>query len=648
MTLYRQLSIFTVFILVAMFIGTCVITVNNSRDFLINQLHTHAEDTATMLGLSASSSIADQGTLETLANAVFDSGDYRLIRITDIHGKTLVKRSIPVTIENVPNWFVNLLSLPSPSGQSFIMKGWHKLGLVTIKSHPGYAYMEAWGNVTETLAWFSISAVVVLLIAFSCLGKILRPLSAVEQQAESIGRKEFVIQKELPKTRELRQVVAVMNKLSKNVRKMFEEQSELTESYRKQLFSNPLTGLPNRRYFNSQLNHLVQSREKFDSGALILVALDHLAPINRQAGYESGDQVLKKTAEILNFLNETLSDTVLAHISGSEFALLVPEADAKESERIASQIGDSMLELHSLGFEEALVSASVGVALYRQGLNPSEFLSDADHALRSAQNKGGGKWHRNPQEIAGTSPSQSGTGYWREKLNEIVRSGQIVLHYQPVVDSGGRILHYEVLSRIEGSDNQLIPAGVFMPMAEHQGLCTDLDKLILSTWLNRLPETNTMDKFAINLSSGSLRNPDFTNWLSLKLESHPAAHSKLIFELSEHAVLCQIDIVKNLIDRLAPFDCRLAVDHFGRGFRSFSYLSTLNIEYLKIDGGFVHEITENAENRFFVGALIRTAHELEIPVIAQCVETAEDRNALSEIHVDGYQGFYIGMPTPEI
>lgn len=649
MTLYRQLSIIIIFIFLAMFTGTFAITLDNSRQYLNSQLQSHAQDTATMLGLSISPYLKDKAVLDTMVNAVFDRGDYRLIRIENLAGKAISERTVRVVIENVPNWFIRFIPLITPVGDSLVMSGWNKMGTVYVESHPGYAYQEAWRNVTDTFFWFLACAVLIFSLGLMLLRQVMKPLHAVEIQAEAICRKEFIIQKEIPKTRELQRVVTVMNKLSIKVEEMFLEQAELAEGLRKQLFSSSVTGLGNRRYFDLQLKHLIDSPEELDSGVLFLIALQNLDQINREYGYQAGDKVLQKTAAILQKQSELAGSSLLAHFSGSEFVLFLPVMPEDEVDQLADRICRSLVELQSLGISEVQASGHVGVAVFQAGQSSSELFSCADLALRNAQAQGVGAWHRNPNEVFGNQITIYGAQEWRQRLQKAVKSNRINLFFQPVTTIDGAIMHHEVLARIPDYQGRLIPAGVFMPMAERENLAVELDKIIVTTLLEFMArQKNRSDCFAINLSPRSVQNSDFVNWLADRLKSHSKFAARLFVEMAEHGVFCQVETIRSFVDRIAPLNCRFAIDHFGKGFTSFSYLRKLKVSYLKIDGGFIRHIANNEENQFFVQALSKTAHELEIPVIAEYVEEQEDKDALLMLSIDGLQGFLIGEPAEPI
>ena len=166
MTLYRQLGIFTLVLFFMLFTGTWLANLESTRSFLIDQLESHAQDTATSLGLSISQHNIDNDkpAIESMINAVFDRGYYRIIRYTDAQQNVLFDRVLDVSIENVPQWFISLIPLKTPEATANVMAGWHQAGSVFVKSHPGYAYKTLWENVVRMTLWFLICAIIVLVV----------------------------------------------------------------------------------------------------------------------------------------------------------------------------------------------------------------------------------------------------------------------------------------------------------------------------------------------------------------------------------------------------------------------------------------------------------------------------------------------------
>jgi len=272
MTLYRQLLIFTLVLFFLLFSGTWFAKLNSTRAFLLDQLQSHAQDTATSLGLSISPHMEknDLPAVETMFNAVFDRGYYRIVRLTDVENKVLIDRTQEVAIEGVPQWFVNFVPLATPSATSIVLSGWNQAGTVLVESHPGYAYRTLWETVVSTSLWFLAMIIVVLVGGGLGLRVLLKPLKMVEHQAEILCRRQYEIQTRLPRTRELRRVVEAMNRMTSKVKDMFDEQARVAERLRKNAYHDSLTGLGNRRYLEGQVATRLDRGDSLVHGAFLL------------------------------------------------------------------------------------------------------------------------------------------------------------------------------------------------------------------------------------------------------------------------------------------------------------------------------------------------------------------------------------------
>ncbi|MBT3060907.1 MAG: GGDEF-domain containing protein, partial [Candidatus Thiodiazotropha sp. (ex Lucina pensylvanica)] len=255
MTLSRQLIILITVLLVLVFTGTFFISVQNTRAYLESQLESHAQDTATSLGLSISKHMADGdlATITSMTDAIFDRGYYRLVVVQDMQGEPLVERSLAVTLEGVPPWFIERFPLTTPRGEAIVMSGWVQAGKVVVQSHPGFAHRQLWENSVEVFWWFLVSALVVLFLGLLSLQLVLKPLRQVEQQANAIVNREFPIIERLPGTPDLRRIVLAMNRMSSKVKEMIEKLERLTEGLHRQASRNPVTDLTNKRFFHNTM-----------------------------------------------------------------------------------------------------------------------------------------------------------------------------------------------------------------------------------------------------------------------------------------------------------------------------------------------------------------------------------------------------------
>jgi len=646
MTLSRQLIILVITLVAVLFAGSFAVSVHNARDYLESQLGSHAQDAATSLGMSATSHVAqkDQAMVTTMVNAMFHRGDYLSIRFEDLQGQVLIERIGNVYVEDVPDWFVQALTLEPPQRSATMMSGWRQIGRVLVTSHPGLAYRQLWQTVQQTINLFLICALLVLLAGLVGLRVLLRPLKEVELQAEAICNREFPVVQRKPFTLEFRRVVEAMNRLSSKVAGMLSDSEEMAGRLRQQAFQDPVTGLANRRQFMDLLEHQLAESGEVDSGGLLLLQLKDLKGFNQAQGYAAGDRLLAETAQAIGTALDGQMPAIVAHLSGADFAILFESVSESRLRELADDILGAVAALYGqLDLPSSDVAHAGGVVC--SGQSATELLSEADMALREAQREAANalvvRCHR-------TAPGDARTGSeWRSLIEHAIRERRFRLLRQAVVScKGGELLHHEVFLRIPDPEHRGldIAAAVFMPMVEHAGLATIVDKAVLEAVIVAIEAGSYPGRVAINLSPASLGAQDFLTWLVGKLQQHPVAARRLILELQEYGVSANVERLVTWIRDLSPLGVEFSLDHFGKGFSSFAYLRSVKAHYIKVDGSFVRNLDQQDDNRFFLRAVADIAHGLDMLVIADSVETEPVWDALQDLGIDGGRGFWLGPP----
>lgn len=646
MTLLRQLLIAILTLLSVVLVGSVAISVAHTRSYLNAQLRSHAQDAATSLGLSLSSSAAegDQATIEAMVDALFDSGYYRAVEVVDIEGRTLVEREQAARFDDVPAWFVRLLPLHTPGGEALLMSGWRQLGTITVTSNPGYAYLELWRTARDSAGLFALIAAVAAGLAALGVHVLLRPLRATEAQAAAIADREFPVQERLPRTRELRRVVEAMNHMSRKVRQMLDEQIALGERLREQAFRDPVTGVGNRALFERDLAHLLESHEAHFEGLLVLVQVRHLRHVNETHGYAAGDELLRKAASALGDAAGAFRPHCLARLTGADFGLLVPASDDDEVTSLGAALGEALARLYEGGVAPDADVGHIGMARRAPADTAATLLSRADAALRAAQATAGNTWQLARGDV--TRPARPASA-WRTLIADSLANARIELYAQPVLrpHDHAAVLHHEVLLRLP-TDEGLLPAGGFMPMAERLGLAPAVDRAVISAvlaWLALSPGTGPL---AVNLSPGSLADPQFLDWLLAQLDQHTPVAPRLAFELPEYGASSDTPALRALAGGLAARGCGLGLDHFGRGFNPLGYLAGLKLAYIKVDGRYIQALAGEPDSRQFIGTLREIAHGLDCLIIAEGVENAAQLAAVAELRLDGAQGYHLAEPRP--
>jgi len=432
------------------------------------------------------------------------------------------------------------------------------------------------------------------------------------------------------------------------VKEMFEEQVAIAEGLKKYAYHDPLTDLGNRRFFESQLTARLDRRDSITKGIVLLAHMNELQELNQQKGFQAGDELLQKVATILQEATKQHPNSVLARLTGGDFGIFIPDASSWDAEKIADTL---IHKLSQLAVEQLTLTDNVGhigAVSYERSTTLGRLLSEADLALRSAQQTGPNKWQLNTI-TAETEEMPMGQQKWKEILDQALTERNVTLYAQPVVNALDKkqIFHLEIFSRIIQEDGSLLSAGLFMPFAERLHLVSYLDRIVLEEVMKIDSRDKNIDNIAVNISSTSLENDSFRRWIYSALKNLSENTPRINFEFAEFGAVQNLDLVKEFSLVVKQYGHIVGLDHYGQSFTHLGYLKTLRPDYVKIDRGYTGELKdEDSDSRFFVGSLCSVAHSLDINVIAEGVETEQQWELLKELNIDSIQGYIVDRPKP--
>ncbi len=646
MSLFKQLLIAICLFLVVAFGGSFMVGLESSREQYVNQLRSHAQDAATALGLSLTPHIDDPAMVELMVSSIFDSGYFERIRVVDLAtGKVLVERQgVPDAVASgAPQWFVSLIGLPSAGGDAVVSRGWTQAARVEVVSHPMFAIARLWQSALGSLGWLLLCGVVSALLGAWLLRRQLRPLDYMVAQSHAIARREFLSLPELPRTPELRRVVEAMNQMVEKLKALFQEQAERSERLRDEAYQDSLTGLGNRRFFDLQLQARLSAEDQVSSGYLLLLRVLDLAGLNLRLGAQHTDALLKAVAEQLQRASQGLgAGRTLARTRGGEFALLAPGLLEEEAEQLATRLEGMLASLASTGASDQPRVAAFGLVPFHPGEAPASLMLRADQALAQAECQQHSAWARLDSEAA---PVTDARHSWHQLLERALREKRFELYFQPVVacEDTELVLHHKVLSRLPDGRGGSLAAGRFLPWLERFGWSAQLDLLMLDLTLAHLAGHDQV--LALNLSGALLRDERALARAFERLRQHPQYGGRLVLELEEDQLPDQAAL-EALTRRLRELGYGLALQHFGGRFSMIGNLARLGLAYLKIDGSHIRAIDTENDKRLFIEAMQHAAHSIDLPLIAERVETEAEFRVLRGMGIEGVQGQLFGAPRP--
>ncbi|MCK8686778.1 cyclic di-GMP receptor LapD [Pseudomonas umsongensis] len=644
MSLFKQLLIAICLFLVVAFTGSFMVSLESSRTQYVNQLRSHAQDGATALAVSLTPNIDDPAMVELLVSSLFDSGYYASIRVVDLSDdKVIVERSGMPTVNNVPQWFIKLIGLEAAGGDAIVSRGWEQAARVEVVSHPMFALAKLWQSALGSLGWLLLCGAVSAVLGALLLRRQLKPLDYMVKQSHAIARREFLSLPDLPRTPELRRVVQAMNQMVEKLKALFQEQAERSERLRIESYQDNLTGLANRRYFEMQLNARVSNTEQASSGYLLLLRVNDLAGLNQRLGGQRTDELLKAVGLQLSRECAKYPETqnLVTRIRGGEFAVLAPGLVREEALQLARSLDNALASLHATGATDVASVASIGLAPFAHDDSPQAVLGLADQALAQAESQTDTHWVcLDRSALAGVGDDHH---TWHTLLDQALTQRRFKLYFQPVVASQDTqlVLHHKVLTRLIDDRGQSIPAGSFLPWLQRFGWVARLERLVLERVLEQMGDHE--QSLALNLSSATLEDPKALNALFETLRSHSNLGSRLTLEIGEEQLPEQA-MLENLTRRLRELGFSLSLQHFGGRFSIIGNLARLGLAYLKIDGSYIRAIDQESDKRLFIEAVQRAAHSIDLPLIAERVETEGELTVIREMGVYGVQGRLLGEP----
>ena len=425
------------------------------------------------------------------------------------------------------------------------------------------------------------------------------------------------------------------------------------EAVRKLAFFDPLTGLPNRRLLMERLEHaLEQCARQGERGALLFVDLDNFKSVNDTAGHNQGDLLLQEVATILGRC--VRRDDTVARLGGDEFVVMLDGLGgdamvaAGHAETVATKILHALHKTFALGGSEHRASASIGITLF--GENPGERVDEplkrADLAMYESKLAG-----RNTLRFF--DPRMQARVSTRAELESALWVGlekeQFLLEYQPQVLSDGQITGVEALLRWRHPERGMVSPAEFIPLAEENGFILPLGRWVLESACAQLAywahdERMAHLSIAVNVSARQFRQDTFVADVIEILERSGANPARLKIELTENSLVTDIESVIGKMAALKARGVGFSLDDFGTGYSSLAYLKRLPLDQIKIDQGFVRDILMDPNDAAIAKMVIVLADSLGLAVIAEGVETEEQRDYLAEQGCLSYQGYFFSRP----
>jgi diguanylate cyclase (GGDEF)-like protein/PAS domain S-box-containing protein len=437
--------------------------------------------------------------------------------------------------------------------------------------------------------------------------------------------------------------------------KLSEEKKRVQSTLRAlsyQASHDALTGLINRREFESRLNQALAGVRRGDelSYMLLYLDLDQFKLVNDTCGHPAGDRLLKQVTGLLQ--TRIRGTDTLARLGGDEFGILLADCSHEQAMKIAETLCQAIRDYRFVWHDGALnIGVSIGlVAITREAESMAALMSAADVACYAAKDQGRNRVHvYQPDNV----PERHREMQWVSRITRACEEDRLELYFQPIVPIGANRdprPHYELVLRMRDESGELVLPNAFIPAAERYNVMPMIDRWVVRQALASLAH-HTLDQdppytLSVNLSGTSLNDDRFLEFLISELAAHPLSPGAICFEITETAAIYNLAKVVYFMRELKGRGCSFSLDDFGSGLSSFMYLKTLPVNYLKIDGQFIEHVADNPIDRSMVEAISQIGRAMGIQTIAEKVESAEVMAELGRLGIGYAQGFYIAPPQP--
>ena len=635
------------------FISSSIVTVafsayelNSAQDEQIESLNTLSKMMAP--NITTALIFEDSDAIQELINPILTRSDVISVSVSNHEGKQLAITQSLIFSDSIKQT-VEIKKPLKIDGNS--------LGELIIRANNSYIDNRVAFYIKFIIGLTLLSFAVSLIISLLLRRRFLSPILYLAQTANDITKSnDYSLRAEQLSNDEVGELTVCFNDmlytieqrehaLENQVKTRTQELENANSELHRYAYQDGLTDLPNRRFFYEEIQTLISNDNT--SFALIFLDLDGFKDVNDSLGHDYGDLLLHHVA---NRLKACIDDEdIIARLGGDEFTLILKDANQTFAVKAADKIKQALLTPIQLKEETVCVTASIGITLYPEhGSTVEKLVKRADQAMYLSKKKG-----RNRYEFFSYSIEEKATE--KRKLIEEIKLGlkesQFELYYQPIFSVDGKsITKAEALIRWNHPQKGLIGPNEFIPMAEKNGLISDIGRWVKSQAIQDCTLFNKISKRLIQVSINTSpleidRSGEWVEqWIQASEQFNLPGHSVLI-EVTENTLMGTDSEIKRQLKRLSEFQIDVAIDDFGVGYSSLAYLQRLDIDILKIDRSFIKDIEKNDNSIALVRAIITMAHNLNVEVVAEGVEKQEQYMLLKQMQCDYIQGYYFSKPV---
>ncbi|KJV07863.1 bifunctional diguanylate cyclase/phosphodiesterase [Methylocucumis oryzae] len=631
MSLAKQLLLLVSLFFFLIVAVNLVLSIGNIKSYLEIEAHSHAQDTATSLGLSLSPYMSNPNDpiLKTMASAVFDMGYYQEILLTDATGKDIVRLSNVKTVAGVPDWFIASLPLLPASASSEISSGWMISGTVYVTVNTAFAYGKLYRQAQTAFVYAAESLGVSVVLLSLVLQITLKPLKNIGCLAQKITEGHFNTIERLPWTSEVRSVALSMNSMSKKLANTLEALNQKLAVMGESIRHDDASGLYKKSVFDTDL---LRIQEDHRPAYLLVVKIDRLQDLVKELPAVTIDCLLRSSADLLTVLSEQYTESVVRcyRFYGGEFAMLLEIQHAEQVADIAKALSTQFAELGGRYARADIVH--MGAALVNPLGSSDSVVQAAYEAYEQARLIGANSYF-----IRSHNDFARDISGWKALVFDCIDQANYSLTYQGQISCfvNQQLLMEEAFANVRDQQGQLTPIGPFVSIAEKYAKIIEFDKGVIDLAIAYIRNQAIQHAIAINLSTRSIKSAEFGYWLQKLFKNDADLAQRLVFAVSAYAVAKDVAAYAEFFSELQQVGGQVMIKRFDTYSLPTEMIKKLRPNFLRLSRELSEGISQSRQKQEFIEALLQLAALLDISLLAENVHDDADYQTLCAIGLTG-------------
>lgn len=540
--------------------------------------------------------------------------------------KILVQVNRDIKFDSVPQWFINLIPIDLSEQYTEISDGWRTSAVLFVSANPGEAYNKLYSQVKSSIFYSIIAFVISILILYFFVQYLLKPLKSLENSAKAIAQGNFTKIDKKSNTTEIIALSNAFNDMSTKIKATIDRLNTNIENMSKKLSSDELTTLAIRQTFETDMKQLFIDKSK---GYILSIKIANLGDFAKSHTSNEVNNFIKEFANILESTKlEDNKKTFAYRFFGSEFAIIAKDFTNEDIKKFAKILKEKFEKLGKKFAKKDV--AHIGAAIFNPFSTTAQILQSANQAYEKATIIG-----QNEIFISEENELVKDMESWREFVNDTIENSNFTVKYIGNFTKCDKdeIIMQEAFTSIKDKDNNDIPIGTFVSIAEKYEKVVDFDKKVIEKVIDYILINDTQYDIAINLSLESINNTAFIAWIKQKLIENKNIVSKLVFSVTAYAVAKDIEKFKFFAEEIQSLGAKVIIKRYEIKFISLNDIKELNLDYLRLAREYTNDVCIDISKQSFIESIAEISNLLNIKVLAENVQKDEDFKYIKNLNL---------------